>query len=89
MASGMEAAGASQMEDITMAAVNEAAIAAADPAVTVIADRRRKGGELTGLSADHQWQQQPALHTHMHTCTHAHMHACIHAYMQTLVHALS
>ena len=30
MASGMEAAGASQSVDITMAAVNEAAIAAAD-----------------------------------------------------------
>ena len=43
MASGIEAAGALQSTFLTAAIANEAAIAAADPAATVIADSARAG----------------------------------------------
>ena len=45
MASGMKAAGAYPTTNTTAAAANEAAIAAADPAATVMADGTRAGAD--------------------------------------------
>ena len=71
-----------------MAAVNEAAIAAADPAATVIADGARAGADRH-ISRSSVAATASAAHTHayMHTCIHAHMHICIHAYMRRCMHA--
>ena len=90
MGSGMEEAGASQSVDITMAAVNEAAIAAADPAVTVVADGARAGADMH-ISRSSMAAPASAAHTHahMHTCMYACMHTCtcIYTCMYICIHA--
>ena len=50
MASGMKAAGAYPTTNTTAAAVNEAVIAAADPAAIVMADSARAGRHISSTS---------------------------------------
>ena len=98
MASGMKAAGAYPTTNTTAAAANEAAIAAADPAATVMADGARAGADrqisrsslaATASAAHTHAYMHTCIHAHMHTCihAHAHMHTCIHAYMHACMHA--
>ena len=86
MASGMKAAGAYPTTNTTAAAANEAAIAAADPAVTVIADGARAGADrLISRSSVAAAASAAHTHAHMHTCTHAYMHTSIQSYMHRTV----